>query len=622
MKLLRQLVAVVGPDRRRPLVWLTAVAAFHGVLQGASAVVVLPLARSLADGDEASAAVWLAVLAAVATAAALVGYRQSLLGFDVAIGAVGRLHARIGEQLMRLPLGWFGGRSGELSQLVVRGALNAGGAAGYLLVPLVTLTAAAATIVTGLLAVDGRVGLAAVAAALLAAGAARGAAAIASSSEQAQYRADVAVTDRILEFARCQGAIRAAGVAGQAPARRAIDDHGATTRAGLLRSVVALGLNGLATQAAFSLVLVVLAWRVRTGAVVGAELVALFGLVAAFVGPLDEIGAYRGGVRHAATELARLEAFFSEPSLPEPEPERARRAADGTVSFRRVGFAYGTGEHSRPVLTDVSFDIPAGSMVALVGPSGAGKTTVARLLARFYDVTSGAVLVGGVDVREQRSGELVGQLAEVFQDAYLFDGTLRDNVAVGDADALPERLTEVAARSGVAELVARLPDGWDTDVGERGARLSGGERQRVAIARALLKPASIVILDEATAALDPLNERIVTAAVAELRSRGRTTVVIAHRLSTIVAADQILVLDGGRLVESGTHEQLLAADGLYRRFWEERRRAEGWRIAPDAAHVQADDPRQRPVTRHDIAGDLQPRDLPSAHRTTPMRGTP
>lgn len=246
----------------------------------------------------------------------------------------------------------------------------------------------------------------------------------------------------------------------------------------------------------------------------------------------------------------------------------AARAADGAgvvagrVSYRDVRFSY---DGKRDVLRGLSLEVPAGSTVALVGPSGGGKTTTCSLLPRFYDVASGSVEIDGVDVRDVTVSSLRAAVGIVQQDVYLFGGTIRDNIAYGRAGATDEEVVEAARKASIHDFIMSLPDGYATDVGERGTRLSGGQKQRIAIARVFLKDPQILVLDEATSALDNESERAVQESLAEL-SHGRTTLVIAHRLSTIKGADLIAVVDGGRVVEIGGQAELLARDGIYARY--------------------------------------------------------
>ena len=261
------------------------------------------------------------------------------------------------------------------------------------------------------------------------------------------------------------------------------------------------------------------------------------------------------------------------------------------MRFEDVAFHY---DASRPILKGVSFAVPPGRTVAIVGPSGAGKSTISRLLFRFYEVTGGRITVDGQDVRDVTQESLRGAIGMVPQDTVLFNDTIAYNIRYGRPDASEEEVRAAAETAQIADFIASLADGYDTEVGERGLKLSGGEKQRVAIARTVLKGPPILILDEATSALDIHTEREIQAALDRV-SRDRTTLVIAHRLSTIVNADEIIVLDDGAIAERGTHHALLAANGLYASMWNRQRQAteaeEALRAAKEAEAIDHLKPR-------------------------------
>jgi ATP-binding cassette subfamily B protein len=289
-------------------------------------------------------------------------------------------------------------------------------------------------------------------------------------------------------------------------------------------------------------------------------LIAFQGYVWRLLEPVMQIASSISETQRGLAAMERVFEVFDKPEE-KPDPPDALEAPERVeeIRFDGVSFAY---RPDVPVLRDFSLRVPGGSVVALVGASGAGKTTVTDLLARFYDPSTGQILLNGVDLRRIRLKSFRGMLGIVQQEVFLFDGSVRDNIAYGRSDASDAEVVNAARRANADEFIRRLPEGYDTLIGERGVKLSGGQRQRLSIARALLADPKILILDEATSSLDTESEQLIQASIDELL-RDRTTFIIAHRLSTIAHADQIVVLDGGAIVELGTHDELLRRGGRY-----------------------------------------------------------
>ena len=335
-----------------------------------------------------------------------------------------------------------------------------------------------------------------------------------------------------------------------------------------VRSQMTLTMLNMGQQLIIVTGLVAMMWHAAQGVVAGTMTVGDLVLVNAFLiqlyMPLNFFGVVYREIRQALTDIERMFGLLNtQREIVDAPDARTLPTAPISVMFDGVDFAY---DPARPILSNVSFDIPAGKTVAVVGHSGAGKSTLARLIYRFYDVTGGRILMNGIDIRKIDQHSLRSGIAIVPQDTVLFNDSLYYNILYGNPSASRDEVIAAAKAAHLHEFVETLPDGYDAKVGERGLKLSGGEKQRVAIARALLKNPPILVFDEATSALDSKTEKAIQASM-DIAARGRTTLIIAHRLSTVMNADEIIVMDAGRIIERGRHSALLEAHGVYAQMW-------------------------------------------------------
>ena len=555
-----------------------------GLVRGFSLISFIPAAIALTSGQAAwgmSLRAWLVVLAVCALLSFILEYVLAMRSYVVAFDFLTNMHRAIGDKIASLPLGAFrADTAGKTSRLVSRELMMLGEIFAHMYSPLIAAIVTSLTMLIGITVFSPVLGVVCLAAVPIVAGGVWVARRCLLSGSALKEPPAQELSHRIVEYATKQGALRACGrSASYEPLQRAEELYGAAARRSLIRETLGQITNGMAAQLVVVSLICAIGLLAVGGSVSPVEAVVAIGLLLRFTQILVDIGALASAFETRRPVLDLGHEILSTPELPvasEGEQSEDTTALSASVALEDVVFSY---EADQPVLRGVSFRVEPGTMTAIVGPSGCGKTTIARLIARFYDVDSGVVSVGGRDVRRWDPAELMAQLSLVFQDVYLFDDTLEANVRVGRPDASAAEVEEAARLSGVDEIVARLPMGWGTQVGEGGRALSGGERQRVSIARALLKASPIVLFDEATSALDPENEHRVTAAMDTLR-RNATLLVIAHKLDTITAADQIVVLDeNGRVVQIGTHTQLYAeTEGQYRGFWEARSRAAGWSL--------------------------------------------
>lgn len=572
---------LMTPAGRRMFDASLGLAVVLGVIQGFSLVALLPASAALASGQPSwglGIGGWLIVLAVLAVVNLAIGYFQVVQNFGAGLDLICTLHRLIGDHVARLPLGWFrSGFAATASRLVSDRILGLAGAVAHMVYPIYVAATSGVVLLIGTWIWEPRLGLALTVAvplffllSWLSAKVAR-----IGMTQVEPPRKELSM--RIVEFAANQAALRSAGRADDdRPLEAALADERDKSRRDLWYAILGNLINGVVTQAVVIGLIVLAAAFAISGELAPLEAFAFIGIALRVNQVLSEIGEQRLGLESQRQNIVTADGLLGAPALG-GATDAVTLTEPGAIELDKVSFGYLPGV---PVLDQLSLTVPPRTMTALVGPSGSGKTTIARLVARFYDVASGTVRVGGVDVRDQPVEQLMGQLSMVFQDVYLFDDTLRANVLVGNPAASDEQVQRAAELAGVTEIVDRLPDGWNSLVGEGGRALSGGERQRVSVARALLKGSDIVLLDEATSALDPENEANIVAAVEALRQHS-TVLVIAHKLDTIRSADAIVVLgDDGTVEQAGTHDELIDVEGRYRDFWRSRAQAAGWRLVP------------------------------------------
>ena len=557
-------------------IWFSVAA---GLIEGVALCLLLPGITALAHNEPVWGLGiwgWVTVLSILAAISAVVGYLQSLRGYQAAIDFLVNVHKKVGDQVSSLPLGWFNRPlAGLLSRLVSNELVMTGEIIAHMLSPIIQRVTSSVVLLVFAWAWDWRLGLAVTISIPIFLLFVLATTALIKKGKSIGEPTEVELSNRIVEFTHCQAALRSCG---RSTHYSKLDHANAAwlkaKRTELWYEIVGNLIGGAFTQVVIITLISIAANLAVTGSLESIAAIAFIGLCLRFTQTLVGITESAAALEERRPALDAIDDVLAAQPLPEPT-ESAAQPTPGTIDLEDVHFGYGK---EKPVLRGVSFHVPNRSMVALVGPSGCGKTTVARLVSRFYDVDSGAVKVGGLDVREQTTATLMKSLSMVFQDVYLFDDTLEANIRIGNPDATDEEVHEAARLAGVTEIVQRLPRGWETSVGEGGRALSGGERQRVSIARALLKKAPIVLLDEATSALDPENETNIVAAVDKLRENA-TVLVIAHKLDTIKKADTIVQFRAdGTIEDTGTHSELVERGGTYRAFWDTRAAAQGWQL--------------------------------------------
>ena len=483
-----------------------------------------------------------------------------------------RIH--IGDRLRYIPMGYFNDNSlGNITAVVTTTLSDVENNAARCLVSVIGGFLNTLGLCLGLTVADWRLGLLAIAGILAYLGVTELSQRAMLKTGPARQHAQMNLVEAVLEYIQGMSVVKSYGLdkdSGQAVQRTV--DESCDKALSLEKSVVPwMGLRQVVVRV-FSVAIAVCALAFYSGGTLSLARCLLM-LVASFMlyAELESAGNMADNLQMLGASMDKANSIDDTPVMDIDGAELT--TADTSVEFQDVSFAYG----DRTILDHVSLTVPSGSITAVVGPSGGGKTTLCNLIARFWDVQGGKITVGGHDVREYKLDSLMKNISMVFQSVYLFNDTVENNIKFGRPDATHEQVVAAARAACCHDFIMALPDGYDTVLGEGGGSLSGGEKQRISIARAMLKDAPIVILDEATASVDPENEAELQAAISAL-TRGKTLIMIAHRLNTVRNADQILVLSGGHIVQRGTHQELMAQGGLYADFVGVRQEALRWKL--------------------------------------------
>ncbi len=483
-----------------------------------------------------------------------------------------RIH--IGDRLRYIPMGYFNDNSlGNITAVVTTTLSDVENNAARCLVSVIGGFLNTLGLCLGLTVADWRLGLLAIVGILAYLGVTELSQRAMLKTGPARQHAQMNLVEAVLEYIQGMSVVKSYGLdkdSGQAVQRTV--DESCDKALSLEKSVIPwMGLRQVVVRV-FSVAIAVCALAFYSGGTLSLARCLLM-LVASFMlyAELESAGNMADNLQMLGASMDKANSIDDTPVMDIDGAELT--TADASVEFQDVSFAYG----DRTILDHVSLTVPSGSITAVVGPSGGGKTTLCNLIARFWDVQGGKITVGGHDVREYKLDSLMKNISMVFQSVYLFNDTVENNIKFGRPDATHEQVVAAARAACCHDFIMALPDGYDTVLGEGGGSLSGGEKQRISIARAMLKDAPIVILDEATASVDPENEAELQAAISAL-TRGKTLIMIAHRLNTVRNADQILVLSGGHIVQRGTHQELMAQGGLYADFVGVRQEALRWKL--------------------------------------------
>lgn len=573
---LKKFFAFCGDDNRKMFVssiWLGVISAICSAMRIPAAAIVI---QALLSGNVTMATLWssLGVIVVSLIITIAINMKSTMLQTRAGYRACANKRIEIAEHLRYLPMGWFNDNSlGEVTSVTTNTMENMANVATR-----VVMITTRGFLTSGIIAVmmfvfDWRMGLITLAGLILFFAVNSAMQKKEQSLAQRKFNADERLVTKVLEYVQGIAEVKNFDLTGDSTTQV----HAAVEEA--RKASFGMELPSVLFMLAQFIVNKLTGIAVCTAAIAfyfgGTMELAncLLMLICSFIlfEQLDSAGSYSSLFRSIDIGVDKANSILNVEAMDIDGEEISSESED--IALSHVDFSY----DSKPILRDVSLKIPEKTTVAIVGPSGSGKTTLCNLMARFWDVQSGSVTLGGHDVREYSYDSLIKNFSFVFQRTYLFSDTSANNIRFGKPNASMDVVKAAAKKARCYDFIMALPDGFDTVIGEGGATLSGGERQRISIARAIMKDAPIIILDEATANVDPENEKELMEAVAEL-THNKTVIMIAHRLKTVRSADRIFVVDRGEIVQQGTHDELVAVDGLYRRFVVERKQAAGWKV--------------------------------------------
>jgi ATP-binding cassette, subfamily B, bacterial IrtB/YbtQ len=575
--MIRTLIDLIPAQRRRNAVGYAVLTVASVLIRAVGTVLLVPLVAALFSGTPQTAFPWLGWLTVATVLGWVVDTATARSAFDLGFAILDHTQHDMADRLPNIHLRWLTTENTATARHAIAATgPELVGLLVNLLTPLISAILLPLAIALVLIPVSWPLGLAALGGVVVLLGALWASGRLARQADTVADATNSALTERLIEFARTQQALRAARRV--EPARSqvgtALDaQHGATLRL-LAMQIPGQLLFSLASQLALILLAGMTTVLTMRGTLGVPEAVALIVVIARYLEPFSALSELAPALESTGATLGRIGAVLAAPVTTAGEQAPTHDGLPPRIEFDNVGFTYG----DAPVLDRLNFVLEPGGTTAVVGPSGSGKSTILALIAGLHEPTSGRVLIDGVDARRLDRETRRAATSVVFQQPYLFDGSIRENILVGDPGADEVRLAGAARLARVDELTRRLPDGDATRVGEAGTALSGGERQRVSIARALVKPAPILLVDEATSALDTENEAaVVDALTADLQPR--TRVIVAHRLASIRHADRVLFVDGGAVVEDGTIDELLGAQGRFEEFWRNQQAVAEWEIS-------------------------------------------